>query len=197
MTHFRALVLCRSAGVLLAVASCSVQQEARPEAPADVFFGALADHCGAAYEGVLASSPEAAGDDFAAARLVMHVHTCTDDEIRTAFHVGEDRSRTWVLTRTEDGLRLKHDHRHEDGVEDEISQYGGDTRGPGTADRQEFPVDDFSIDLFQRNDLERSTVNVWAMEITDAKFAYELRRKDFFFRVEFDVTAPIEAPTQK
>ena len=50
-------------------------------------------------------------------RLVMHVRDCSADEVRIPFWVGEDHSRTWVVTRTETGLRLKHDHRHEDGSE--------------------------------------------------------------------------------
>ena len=48
----------------------------------------------------------------------MHVRECSEDAIRIPFHVGEDRSRTWVVTRTANGLRLKHDHRHEDGSEE-------------------------------------------------------------------------------
>jgi hypothetical protein len=53
----------------------------------------------------------------------------------------EDRSRTWVITRTATGLRLKHDYRHTDGTPDALTMYGGDTVGPGTAQRQSFPAD--------------------------------------------------------
>ena len=53
--------------------------------------------------------------------MVMHVRECGDAEVRIPFHIGDDRSRTWVFTRTTDGIRLKHDHRHEDGSEDDIS----------------------------------------------------------------------------
>jgi hypothetical protein len=58
----------------------------------------------------------------------MHVRTCSENALRIPFHVGDDHSRTWVITRTENGLRLKHDHRHEDGSEDAVTQYGGDSR---------------------------------------------------------------------
>ena len=34
--------------------------------------------------------------------------------------------------------RLKHVHRHEDGTEDRVSQYGGDTRNEGSAVFQDF-----------------------------------------------------------
>ena len=114
--------------------------------------------------------------------------TCSANEVRIPFHVGEDRSRTWVVTRVNTGLRLKHDHRHADGTEDVVSQYGGDTTTPGTASRQEFPVDRFSEDLFVRENRAVSVTNVWAMEVEPGKiFAYELRRPERHFRVEFDL----------
>jgi len=121
----------------------------------------------------------------------MHVRDCGPDEVRIPFHVGADRSRTWIVTRTADGLRLKHDHRHEDGTEDVLSQYGGDTASPGTPTRQDFPADAFSRDLFLTKGNPASVDNIWAMEATDVLFAYELRRPNRFFRVEFDLSKPV------
>jgi hypothetical protein len=66
----------------------------------------------------------------------MHVRRCEEDEIQIPLHVGENRSRTWIITRTDTGLRLKHDHRHPDGSEEEQTQYGGDTEDSGTATEQ-------------------------------------------------------------
>ena len=74
-------------------------------------------------------STDPADASFTGQRLVMDVRQCTDDEIRIPFHVGKDRSRTWVISRTATGLRLKHDHRHEDGTSDALTMYGGDSRG--------------------------------------------------------------------
>lgn len=165
-------------------------------APADEFMAALRELCGRAFEGrVVANEPATANDPFAGRRLVMHVRECLDDTVRVPFHVGEDRSRTWVLTRTDAGLRLKHDHRHEDGSEDVRTQYGGDTAAPGTARRQEFPADAFSKALFVRENIPQSVDNVWAMEIRPgATFVYELARPDRLFRVEFDLTKPVPPP---
>ena len=163
--------------------------------PQDVFFSRLTALCGRAFEGRIASPPVALDSSFAGKRLVMHVRDCSADEIRIPFHVGDNRSRTWVITRTGSGLRLKHDHRHEDGSEDVLTQYGGDTATVGTARRQEFPVDQFSKDLFNRNDAAVSTTNSWAMEVEPGRlFAYELRRANRFFRVDFDLTRPVPAP---
>ncbi len=166
---------------------------APPSSPQDAFFEAISANCGKAYQGRLVTT-DAADSDMADERLVMEVRECSASEIRIPFHVGEDRSRTWVLTRTGKGLRLKHDHRHEDGGEDVLTQYGGDTDAPGTAARQEFPADMFSKDLFLREGRAVSVDNVWAMEIDAKTFAYELKRPNRHFRVEFDLTARVENP---
>ena len=175
------------------LAGCASLPETR--SPQDVFFAALGPLCGRAFEGRVTSAPVEADREMAASRLVMHVASCAPDEVRIPFHVGGNRSRTWVVTRTPAGLRLKHDHRHEDGSEDELSQYGGDTVAEGTATRQEFPADRYSRDMFVRTDRAVSVPNVWALEIHPGRiFAYELRRPGRHFRVEFDLTRPVTAP---
>jgi hypothetical protein len=133
--------------------------------------------------------------DFAGKRLLMHVRDCSADQIRIPFHVGEDRSRTWVVTRTPAGLRLKHDHRHADGTPDVRTDYGGDTVSSGTALRQEFPADAHSKALFVAENIPASVANVWAMEVHPGRaFVYELARPNRLFRVEFDLTQPVAAP---
>ncbi len=191
----------RSIGVVVALTfsltSCAYSDPASSTsqpAPQTAFFDALSAECGKAYAGRLVST-DAADADIAGQRLVMHVRECSDDVIRVPFHVGEDRSRTWVISKTGAALRLKHDHRHKDGSEDAVTQYGGDTANEGSATRQEFPVDAYSIDLFTREGLTASVTNVWAVEVKPGEiFAYELAREARFFRVEFDLSAPVEAP---
>ena len=164
-----------------------------PSSPQDRFFGRLTALCGRAFEGRIVSPPVAADAAFADQRLVMHVRSCSNDEIRIPFQVGDDRSRTWVVTRTGDSLRLKHDHRHEDGSADVLTLYGGDALAPGSAERQEFPADAFSRTLFEQRGNPQSVTNVWAIEVAPA-FAYELRRPGRFFRVEFDLARPVAPP---
>jgi hypothetical protein len=177
----------------LVLAGCTT---APPQAaPQLAFFDNLRRLCGQAYEGRVVSPPVEADAAMASKRLVMHVRQCSSDTIRIPFHVGDDRSRTWVVTRTPAGLRLKHDHRHEDGSEDRLTQYGGDARAAGTAGRVEFPADQFSRDLFVREGLKQSVPNVWAMDLQPGRsFAYELRRPGRFFRVEFNLARPVPAP---
>ncbi len=173
---------------------------AAPIAPADAFLAAIAKHCGKAYAGrIVANEPRPATPDaFDGKALVMHVRGCDapTQELRIPFHVGDDHSRTWVLTRTADGLRLKHDHRHADGSADAVTLYGGDTAESGSPQRQVFPVDAESRAMFEREGLNASLQNAWAMEIEPGKrFLYELRRPGGrLFQVEFDLTAPVPLP---
>ncbi len=176
----------------IALAGCATPH-ARQEP--DRFFDRLSALCGQAFEGRIVSPSVAADASFAGKRLVMHVRDCSAETVRIPFHVGDDRSRTWVVTRTGAGYRLKHDHRHEDGSEDKVTQYGGDTLGPGTAQRQLFPADTFTKALLLREGNAAGTANVWAVEVEPRRtFAYELRRPSRFFRVEFDLSRPVAAP---
>lgn len=185
-------------GLVLAVACVDASE--RTEGPPDtaaatdpqlVFWASLESLCGQAFRGhVVESEPPDAS--FEGQALVMHVRECQIGEVRIPFYVGEDRSRTWVITTTAAGIRLKHDHRHEDGTEDEITQYGGDTRGQGTDLVQDFHADALTAAL-----VPAAATNVWTIEVEPGRrFAYALRREgsDRRFRVEFDLRAPIETP---
>ncbi|MBA3527542.1 MAG: hypothetical protein H0T82_11590 [Sphingomonas sp.] len=178
--------------LVLLLTGCSTIHRA---APADEFFARLSSLCGKAFEGRIVSPAEEANRDFAGKRLVMHVRECAADTIRIPFHVGDNRSRTFVITRTPSGLRLKHDHRHEDGSAEKLTQYGGDTIAPGTLSRQEFPADQFSRDLFVRERMPASAASVWVWEVEPGRlFAFELRRPKRFLRVDFDLSRSVAAP---
>lgn len=191
---------------LLMISACGDGPAPPPADPQDAFWAALGSHCGKAYRGSMVSDEEADAA-MRGAEMVMHVRECSEDQIKVPFHIkpagGEwDRSRTWVLTRTAEGLQLKHDHRHEDGSEDAVTMYGGHTASEGTADAQDFPVDAESVDLFRREGLDQSVTNVWRVEVDpadneEAHFAYELSREGEharFFRVSFDLTQDIPPP---
>jgi len=152
--------------------------------------------CGRAYAGrVVADTPASADAPFAGKTLVMHVRDCRAGEVRIPFHVGDDRSRTWVVDVLADGrLRLKHDHRHRDGSADALTRYGGEQRPAAEAGRWEFPADAESQALFRRLGREVSLGNVWALEVAPQRFVYELARPGRLFRVEFDLSAPVPAP---
>jgi hypothetical protein len=120
----------------------------------------------------------------------MQVRSCEENRIRIPFLVGDDRSRTWVLTKQGNQLQLKHDHRHADGTPDRVTQYGGSTTNPGTAVIQVFPADAATVQL-----LPAAVSNVWWIEMISGKsFTYNLRRigTDRLYSVRFDLTTEVE-----
>ncbi len=163
----------------------------KSELAAEQFFETLRTLCGRRFSGRIIADhpPPAANDPFTGKALEMYVRDCDDKEIRIPFSVGDDRSRTWVVSRLPTGLRLKHDHRHEDGTPDTITMYGGDTVTEGSKTRQSFPADAESIELFRSNNMPASLTNVWSLElVADQYFVYELARPGGrLFRVRFDL----------
>jgi hypothetical protein len=163
--------------------------------PRDTFWSHLQALCGKAYAGELITEPDGEAS-FAGQELVMHVRDCRSDRIRIPFFVGEDRSRTWILTRTtvdgEPRLELKHDHRHEDGSEHEVTMYGGTTTHTGLSTQQVFPADQHT-----RTVIEPAHSNVWRIELLPGeRFSYHLRRLGTprVFQIDFDLATPIDSP---
>ena len=159
----------------------------------DQFFNHIAKLCGKAYEGNV-TVDNASGDGFANKKLIMHVRKCSKNEIQIPFHVGENSSRTWIITKTGSGLSLKHDHRHKDGSNDESTMYGGHTLDRGWPQVQSFPADQYSKELFVKTGIPQSIGNTWQMYIYPEKFTYRLIRQGREFRVNFDLTKPITPP---
>ncbi len=153
------------------------------------FWNNLEKHCGKSYEGILTAGGKE-GDGFTGKRLVMQVLSCEPNRIRIPFYVGDDKSRTWVLFKNEKNiLKLKHDHRHEDGSEDKVTQYGGQATNVGFQNLQMFPADEETA-----NRISYASTNLWWITLDDKTFTYNLRRigSDRVFTVTFDLTKPIE-----
>ena len=174
---------------LICLCLISASLQAQKVSPAKEFWNTLQSHCGKAYEGVLELPKE--DEAFGGKKLMMHVRSCSDTVIKIPFFVGEDKSRTWILTYKNDRISLQHDHRHEDGTEDEINFYGGTTTNTGKADIQFFPADEHTQEM-----IPAAATNVWWITLDDATFTYNLRRlgTDRIFRVVMDITSPIPAP---
>ena len=160
----------------------------------DGFFYNIAAHCGKAYEGKVSVDNAAGPSSFAGKKLVMHVRRCNERELQVPFHVGDDASRTWIITKTGSGLSLKHDHRHKDGSDDKSTMYGGHTLDAGFANAQSFPADQYSKELFVSQGIPQSMGNTWQMYIYPKQFTYRLVREGREFRVDFDLTKPITPP---
>lgn len=182
-------------GLVLTLSPAAFAQNKTADARAE-FWNALQALCGKAFAGTVAAAPE--GDEtFKDKPLVMHVRACEKNRVRIPFFVGDDRSRTWVLTRQKSGaILLKHDHRHADGTPDRVTMYGGATSNSGSATRQMFPADEQTTSI-----LPAAAANVWWIELVAGEyFSYNLRRMgtDRYFSIKFDLkketTEPPAAP---
>lgn len=138
------------------------------------FFQNLTKLCGQRFEGET-EFPTDPNHPLAGKKLVMIVESCNEKEIRIPFHVGEDKSRTWILTLTDKGLLFKHDHRHADGTPDRITMYGGWAAPNGTPHMQRFPADAETAKL-----IPEAATNVWMLQIIPEKhqFTYYLERNN-------------------
>ena len=165
-----------------------------PTASLDDWFDQVFNLCGEAFLGELTVNEPAGDDSWSTKRLVMHVRGCEENRLSIPLHVGDDRSRTWLLTLTEEGVQLQHDHRHEDGTADAVTMYGGlGTEREGSA--VHFPADEETKKLFMEQGLEVSVDNVWTLELVPGeRLSYILRRPGRQFQVDFDLTAPIDPP---
>ncbi len=172
-----------------------------PASASDSLLAELRPLCGKAFAGAMASN-DAADAELKGKPMVMHVAKCTETEIRIPFFVGDDRSRTWMLTATADGVQLKHRHRHADGSLDTRTNYGGTSAGPALAGADgtltlRFPVDAESQAMFVAQGIPASTANVWEMGLLPGKrFTYRLTRPNRDFRVVFDLTKEVPAPAE-
>jgi hypothetical protein len=195
----RTRIFLASLAAAFALTACNDQPEppaAEPEVnPQQVWWDRMQELCGQAFAGEMVSYDEEMDTGWLDVDVIMHVRECSETEIRIPLHVGENRSRTWVLTRTVDGIQLKHDHRYPDGSEETMSQYGGTTVDSGTESRQEFPAGDFSKALFEAENHPDGLDNTWAMEIhAGERFSYQLFRFNRDFQGNFDLSNPVDAP---
>lgn len=151
------------------------------------FLANLAEHCGEAFEGSITQRPDTdqlfQGDEV----LTVDFRSCEPNRLELPFHVEDNRSRTWVITRTTAGLDLRHDHRFENGTPEPggSTWYGAPTRAPGSAERQEFlrePANDVTTG--------------WAIEIVPGeRYTYgTIRDGEWNYRLDFDLTTPVESP---
>lgn len=165
-----------------------------PEAdPQQAWWDAMSRHCGQAFPGQLVVEPE--GDEMLRGDepLLVHFRQCDADTLRVPFHIETepgvwDRSRTWVFFRTDDGrLELRHDHRTEDGAEDDNTWYGGITEDDGSPERQVFIYEEPAPD---------GSVRGWRVIIEPGeRYVYgTFRGDDWRWRVDFDLSTPAAVP---
>lgn len=172
-----------AAFLLLMSAACAEDQQ-KPDNPKAAFFDNLSALCGNTYQGD-SVYPDDPDHELFGAELLMNVAECSENEIRIPFQVNDDKSRTWVITYTDDELLLKHDHRYPDGTPHDLTNYGGFAHDEGTGSAQYFEADAETAEM-----LPEASTNVWMMEINEEEgtFVYYLERHDEpRYRAEFQM----------
>lgn len=153
------------------------------------FLDNLASLCEKSFEGKETFSLPGR-DSWADKKFVMHVTVCDHDKVHIPFHLDEDHSRTWMFLADEQGLRFRHDHRHEDGTPEDQTLYGGYADGSGSAFIQRFPADDYTNEL-----LNDERVRQWNVILAEdlSTFSYQLLiNGEMVFEAIFDLTLPVE-----
>lgn len=147
----------------------------------EIFWRRLTQLCGSTYAGRMVEGTDSV---FVRNRLLLRARGCSASEVRLGFVIGPDTSRTWIVRKVPGGLALAHEVRG-----DRVTGYGGATRTPGSADRQEFAADTFTARL-----LPPAAHNVWALEIEPGRaLEYSVGRPAVRrrFRLEFDLRHPV------
>lgn len=172
------------------LAYCSSSEE---EKASDAFWERLQSLCGNAYAGGLAHAEE--GFDLLSGNelTVAHFRECEGDTLKIPFHIETapgvwDRSRTWVLYRHSGNLELRHDHRNEDGTEEEQTWYGGFSMNEGTRTYHEFE--------YPPRTQELGVPVGWRLYIQpDQRFTYgTILNGEWTFRVDFDIQQKVTPP---
>ncbi len=158
-----------TAVLLLSFNACVKKQ---PPTEQQSFFDNLKSLCGQVFTGA-STFPDDPAHDFAGKLLVADFASCDERQVRIKFAVGEDHSRTWVVTESNQGLLLKHDHRHADGTPDEVTNYGGWANDQGTVWRQHFVADKQTAEL-----IPAASTNVWMLQFNPSSkvLTYDLKR---------------------
>jgi len=152
------------------------------------FLQNLQSFGGQSFEGKVVF-PKDEKDPFYGKKLVIYFAKCEANEARIPFYVGEDKSRTWILTNDSSGLLLKHDHRHKDGTPDSVTLYGGYASTSQRGWIQFFPADDYTAKL-----IPAAATNEWCMLLSEDRktFSYILHRNgEPRFRADFDLSKPL------
>ncbi|CAN5851367.1 hypothetical protein BH24BAC1_BH24BAC1_13430 [soil metagenome] len=156
--------------------------------PQEIYMSQFKAFCGNSYRGETVF-PKGGKDPFAGKQLTLHFRECGRRENRLQFQVGDDLSRTWVLTNTRQGLQLKHDHRKPDGTPDEVTMYGGTAQEGGTGRSQSFPADEHTAKL-----IPAGKNNIWTIEFSANKeiLSYTLKRDgNLRYQANFNLMQPL------
>lgn len=138
------------------ILGCAATATATAADAGEQFMATLQSMCGQRFEGALSYAIDP-NNPYVGQQMSTAI-VCKDASVRLPVAVGEDRSRTWIFTRTAAGLDLRHDHRHADGTPEPVTMYGGLASDGGSALSQSFLADSMTFKLFPG-----SETNIWTI----------------------------------
>jgi len=143
------------------------------ETTQEEFFANLLERCDNTYAGESTYPTDPPHEELGNVELRATISTCTEDEVHISLQAGEDESRTFIITRSDEGLHLRHDHRDPDGTPQELTDYGGWANDQGSSTRQYFEADQATIDM-----IPEAETNIWMIEFDteEEKLIYHLER---------------------
>lgn len=171
--------------LFITFSSCGEDQRETQQA----FLQNFDSYCGYAYEGYTEYIDLGEDHQLDGAELLMILDHCEENEVRIPFWVNDDRSRTWILSIDDRGLRLSHDHRYENGTEHEANMYGGYSDDRATNTKHFYPADEQTIE-----DRPQRDINTWSTEIDreNDRYIYRLYLEDELrYEAIFDLSEPI------
>lgn len=165
------------------------------------FLANYTPFCGNVYAGKSTYTNLGENSPLNDADLVVTFESCNETEVIMPFFVEDDRSRTWILSYTDEGLRLAHDHRYEDGTQHGANFYGGVAMENNGA-FEHYPADMnpsaqvlfFPSDARTLADRATRVINVWSKEfdLENELYYYRLYLSgELRFEATFDLSQPI------
>jgi hypothetical protein len=165
------------------------------------FLANYAPFCGNVYAGKSTYTNLGENSPLNDADLVVTFESCNEIEVIMPFFVEDDRSRTWILSYNDGGLRLGHDHRYEDGTQHGANFYGGVAMENNGA-FEHYPADMnpsaqvlfFPSDARTLADRATRVINVWSKEfdLENELYYYRLYLSgELRFEATFDLSQPI------
>jgi len=144
--------------IALALLSASANANEKSQ---NAFFKSLSSLCQQRFEGKM-TYPEQGLTSFENKVLHARFIHCSESQIKVSFEVGDDKSRTWLISKTNKGLELKHDHRHMDGTEYDINLYGGLAKKGGTVLSQSIAANKATAKA-----IPAAKTNVWTLSLSE------------------------------
>jgi hypothetical protein len=134
------------------------------------FFANLFENCGETFSGQVSEMQETQ-NDISGETLIATFQTCTEEEVQIALAENGNALRTWIVSRSDDGLQLNLRNANAGDPTMEATGFGGMANDEGSANSQVFEASDSTAEAMGDTD-----AGVWTLGIEDGQFSYALEQ---------------------